>query len=71
MSPLIVLCVRRWISKSYCWKGLKYAEDTVKPKNVQDLEDFSEEQWDSQTTITDMKTVVDHQTVKIQGYVHF
>ncbi len=24
---------------------------------------------DSQTTITDMKTVVDHQTVKNQGYV--
>ncbi len=46
MSPSIALSVKRWISKSYshCWKGFKYAEDAGKPKNVQELEDFSEEQ---------------------------
>ncbi len=46
MSPPIVLHVKRWISKSYshCWKGFKYAENVVKPKNVQELGDFSEEQ---------------------------
>ncbi len=27
-----------------CWKGFKYAEDAGKLKNVQELEDFSEEQ---------------------------
>ncbi len=26
------------------WKGFKYAEDAGKPKKVQELEDFSEEQ---------------------------
>ncbi len=38
--------MKRWISKSYshCWKGIKYAENVGKPKNVQELEDFSEEQ---------------------------
>ncbi len=47
MSPLIVLHVKRWISKSYshCWKGFKYEENVRKTKNVQELEDFfSEEQ---------------------------
>ncbi len=29
---------------SHCWKGLKYAEDAGKLKNLQDMEDFSEEQ---------------------------
>ncbi len=29
---------------SHCWKGLKYTEDAGKAKNVQELEDFSEEQ---------------------------
>ncbi len=40
-----VLSVKRWISQlySHCWNGVKYAEDAVKPKNVQDLEDFSGE----------------------------
>ncbi len=44
-ESLIVLSVKRWISKSYshCWKGFKYAE-AVKLKNLQDMEDFSEEQ---------------------------
>ncbi len=47
MSPTIVLHVKRWISKSYshCWKGFKFAENVGKPKNVQELEDLSEEQW--------------------------
>jgi len=38
--------VKRWISKSYshCWKGFKYAKDPEKPKNLQDMEAFSEEQ---------------------------
>ncbi len=46
MIPPIVLHVKRWISESYshCWKGLKYAKDAGKLKNVQELEDFSEEQ---------------------------
>ncbi len=46
VMPSIVLSVKRWISKSYsqCWKGFKYAEDAGKAKNVQELEDFSEEQ---------------------------
>ncbi len=46
MSPSVVLSVKIWISKSYShfWKGFKYAEDAGKPKNVQELEDFSEEQ---------------------------
>ncbi len=46
MSPSIVLHVKRWISKSFshCWKGFKYAENVGKPKNVQELKDFSEEQ---------------------------
>ncbi len=46
VMPSIVLSVKRWISKSYsqCWKGFKYAEDGGKAKNVQELEDFSEEQ---------------------------
>ncbi len=46
MNPSIVLSVKRWISKSHsqCWKGFKYAEDAGKLKNVQELEDFSEEQ---------------------------
>ncbi len=29
---------------SHCWTGAKYAEDAGKPKNLWDLEDFSEEQ---------------------------
>ncbi len=29
---------------SHCWTGARYAEDAGKPKNLQDLEDFSEEQ---------------------------
>ncbi len=28
---------------SHCLTGAKYAEDAGKPKNLQDLEDFSEE----------------------------
>ncbi len=46
MSPPIALSVQIWISKSYshCWEGFKYAENVGKPKNVQKLEDFSEEQ---------------------------
>ncbi len=45
MSLSIALSMKRWISKSYnhgC-KGFKYAEDAGKPKNVQELVDFSEE----------------------------
>ncbi len=37
--------VKIWILKLYRWKEFKYAEDAEKPKNVQYLEDFSEEQW--------------------------
>jgi len=39
-------CPQICISKSYsqCWKGFKYAKDAAKPKNVHELEDFSEEQ---------------------------
>ncbi len=46
MSPPIALSVKRWISKSYshCWRGFRYALDAGQPKNVQELEDFSEEQ---------------------------
>ncbi len=46
MRPSIALSVNRWVSKSYsyCWKGFKYAEDAGKLKNLQELEDFSEEQ---------------------------
>ncbi len=29
---------------SHCWTGARYAEDAGKPKNLQDLEEFSEEQ---------------------------
>ncbi len=29
---------------SHSWQGVKYTEDAGKPKNVQDLEDFSHEQ---------------------------
>ncbi len=46
MSPSIALSVKRWILKSYshCWRGFRYALDAGPPKNVQELEDFSEEQ---------------------------
>ncbi len=47
MSPSVVLSVKIGISKIICshfLKGFKYAEDAGKPKNVQELEDFSEEQ---------------------------
>ncbi len=45
MSLSVVLGVKIWISKSYShfWKGFKNAEDAGKAKNVQELEDFSEE----------------------------
>ncbi len=41
-----MLSVKRCVSESYshCWKGFKYAEDAVKLKNLQNMEDFSEEQ---------------------------
>ncbi len=80
------LSVKRWISKSHshCWKGFKYAEDAGKPKNVQELEDYSEEQlrWTVQSQrgtheqlSQHRKTVVDHQKatqiIKIQGRVNF
>ncbi len=38
-ESLSSLCV-----KMSCWKGFRYAEDAGKAKNVQVLEDFSEEQ---------------------------
>ncbi|XP_026057171.1 apoptosis regulator Bcl-2-like isoform X1 [Carassius auratus] len=46
LSPSTVLSVKRWISKSYshCWKGFEYAKDAGKLKNLQDMDDFSEEQ---------------------------
>ncbi len=86
MSPPIVLHVKRWISKSYshCWKGFKYAENFGKPKNVQELEDFSEEKQTVELLRTN-KGLMDnyHNTekqlwiiqetthiIKIQGYVN-
>ena len=68
MSPSVVLSVKRWISKSYShfWKGFKYAEDAGKPKNVQELEDFSEEQqavellWTHEKLSQNIKTAVGH-----------
>ncbi len=45
-KSLNVLSMKRWISKSYsyCWKGFKCPKDAGKLKNLQDVEDFSEEQ---------------------------
>ncbi len=40
MSSSVVLHVQIWISKSVTDKEVKYAQDSGKPKNVQDLEDF-------------------------------
>ncbi len=64
MSPSIVLSVKRWISKSYsqCWKGIKYAEDAGKSKNVQELEDFSaqDKQETHEQLSQNIKTVMDH-----------
>ncbi len=61
----IALSVKRWISKLYnhCWKGFIYAEDAGKPKNVQELDNFSEEQqavWLFRTNYHNRKTAVDH-----------
>ncbi len=46
MSLSVVVSVKIWISKSHShfWKWFKYKEDAGKPKNVQELEDFSDEQ---------------------------
>jgi len=56
--------VKRWITKlySHCWKGFKYAEDLGKPKNVQELEDFSaqDQQGTHEQLSQNRKTVVDH-----------
>ncbi len=87
MSPPIVLHVKRWISKSYshCWKGFKYAEDAGKPKNVLELEDFSEEQQAVELLRTNKGLLNDYhntekqswviqeptQIIKIQGHVNF
>ncbi len=39
---LIVLTFKSGFQNhSHYWKGFKYAEDTGKPKNVQELDDFS------------------------------
>ncbi len=87
MSPSIALSVKRWISKSYshCWKGFKYAEDAGKPKNMQELEDFSEEQQAVKLLRTNKRLMNNYhntekqswiiqettQIIKIQGYVNF
>ncbi len=81
------LSVKRWISisYSYCWKLFKYAEDAGKPKNVQELEDFSEEQQAVELLRTNEGIMNNYhntekqswiiqestQIIKIQGYVNF
>ncbi len=75
MSPSVVLGVKIWISKSYShfWKGIKYAEDAGKPKNVQELEDCSGNNKGLMNNYHKYKNM-DHpenDSIKIQGHVNF
>ncbi len=79
MSHSVVLSVKIWISKSYshCWKVFKYAEDVGKPKNVQELWDFSEEQQAVELLRTNKglmnsyHKIVDYPGNDTQEYVNF
>uniref|UniRef100_A0A8C1V1W2 Nerve growth factor receptor b n=1 Tax=Cyprinus carpio TaxID=7962 RepID=A0A8C1V1W2_CYPCA len=55
------------IFKRHCWKGFKYAEDTGKPKNVQEQEDFSEEHLTLDILIQMAKCSLFVLVVKIDG----
>ncbi len=70
---------------SYVWKRFIYAEDAGIPKNVQELEDFSEEQQGVELLRTSAGLMNNYhktekqswiiqettQSIKIQGYVNF
>ncbi len=70
---------------SHCWKGFKNAEHVGKPKSVQELEGFSEEQQTVDLLTTNKGLMNNyHNTenrfwiiqetthlIKIQGYVNF
>lgn len=60
MSPSFVLSVKRWITKSYCWKGFNYAKDAGEPKIVQDLEELTaqDKQETREQPSLNIKTVV-------------
>lgn len=64
----IVLSVKTRMSKSYShsWKGVKYKYVAWKINNVQDLDDFSQDQWTVQLLMTNNLHKTKKQTSIIQ-----